>query len=164
MECVRSSLRKCYKEYESINSDRATSSGSPQVEGKNVGKKKLELSFFQFHSENRHLRPKRSELDNYLEEALVLESDEENFDILQWWKRNSDLYPTLAKMARDFLAVQVSTVASESAFSAAGRLTDHLRSSMTAETIEALICSKDWFASIDGSFNLDQFRPFMRNP
>ena len=120
----------------------------------------LILRFSEFKSQKRHLRPTRSELDNYLEEALV-ELDEENFDILQWWKRNSDLYPTLAKMARDFLAVQVSTVASESAFSAAGRLTDHLRNSMTAETIEALVCSKDWFGSIDGGFDLNQFRPFM---
>ena len=87
-----------------------------------------------------------------------------HFDILQWWKRNSDLYPTLAKMARDFLAVQVSTVASESAFSAAGRLTDHSRNSMNAETIQALICSRDWFYSVDGGFDLDQFRPFMRVP
>ena len=65
-------------------------------------------------------------------------------------------------MARDFLAVPVSTVASESAFSAAGRLTDHLRSSMNAETIEALVCTKDWFGSVDG-FDLDKFRPFMRS-
>lgn len=34
--------------------------------------------------------------------------EDENFSILQWWKRNSELYPTLAKMARDFLAVPVS--------------------------------------------------------
>jgi hAT family C-terminal dimerisation region len=32
---------------------------------------------------------------------------------------NSELYPTLAKIARDFLVVPVSIVASESAFSAA---------------------------------------------
>lgn len=88
--------------------------------------------------------------------------EDDNFDILQWWKRNSELYPTLAKMARAFLAVPVSTVASESAFSAAGRLTDHLRNSMVAETVESLICAKDWFGPDDGTFDLEQFRPFMR--
>ena len=133
---------------------------SPQVEHQNEKQKKLEISFQEFLSQNRRSRQKRSELDNYLEDAVVVELNEE-FNILQWWRKNSELYPTLAKMARDFLAIQVSTVASESAFSAAGRLTDHLRSSMTPETIEALICSKDWFISIDESSNLDQFRPFM---
>jgi hAT family C-terminal dimerisation region len=57
--------------------------------------------------------------------------------------------------------VQVSSVASESAFSVAGRLTDHLRSSMSAETIEALVCSKDWFGPNEGNFDLDYFRQFM---
>ena len=89
-------------------------------------------------------------------------SEDEEFDVLEWRKRKSDLFPILAKMARDFLAVPVSTVASESAFSAASRLTDNLRSSMTPETIKALVCSKDWFASIDGNFKLEQFRPFMQ--
>lgn len=65
-------------------------------------------------------------------------------------------------MARAFLAVPVSTVASESAFSAAGRLTDHLRNSKVAETVESLICAKDGFGPDDGTFDLEQFRPFMR--
>lgn len=76
----------------------------------------------------------------------------------------SELYPTLAKMAKDFLAVQVSTVASESAFSIAGRLTDHLCSSMIDETVDALICAKDWFSPDDGSFDLNKYRPLMRKP
>jgi len=116
------------------------------------------MRFSQFQSQR--LMSKNSELDTYLEKELV-SFHEKNFDILQWWKRNSESYPTLAKMARDFLAVQVSSVASESAFSAAGRLTDHLRSSMSAETLEALICSKDWFGPDEGNFNLDYFRQFM---
>ncbi|XP_078156069.1 zinc finger BED domain-containing protein RICESLEEPER 2-like [Carex rostrata] len=164
LEDVRSSLRKCYDDYASMcNVDRATSGGSPQVESSSLGKRKFDMKLSEFKFQKRHMRPRRSELDNYLEEAVV-ECDEENFDILQWWKRNSDLYPTLAKMERDFLAVQVSTVASESAFSAAGRLTDHSRNSMNAKTIQALICSRDWFYSIDGGFDLEQFRPFMQAP
>lgn len=47
-----------------------------------VGKKKLELQFAQFQFEKCHLHPRRSELDNYLEDALV-DLNEENFDILQ---------------------------------------------------------------------------------
>jgi len=78
------------------------------------------------------------------------------------WKEAEEM----AKFLEVFLDATktFSTVASESAFSAAGRLTDHLRNSMNAETIEALVCSKDWFGSINGSFDLNQFRPFMRIP
>ncbi|KAF5796779.1 putative HAT dimerization domain, ribonuclease H-like superfamily [Helianthus annuus] len=36
------------------------------------------------------------------------------FDILKWWKVQQCRYPILAKMARDILAIPVSTVASES--------------------------------------------------
>ena len=48
-------------------------------------------------------------------------------------------------MARDFLAIPVSTVSSESAFSAAGRILGKNRTSLAPETLEALICAKDWF-------------------
>jgi len=49
------------------------------------------------------------------------------FDILAWWKNQTGEYPVLAKIARDLLA-EVSTVASESAFSAGGRVVDPFRS------------------------------------
>ncbi|KAI3740220.1 hypothetical protein L2E82_30644 [Cichorium intybus] len=48
-------------------------------------------------------------------------------------------------MARDILAIPVSTVASESVFSTSGRVLDTFRSSLTAKVIEALICTQDWF-------------------
>ena len=50
-------------------------------------------------------------------------------------------------MARDVLAIQVSTVASESAFSAGGRVVDPYRSRLDPEMVEALICTKDWVAA-----------------
>ena len=39
------------------------------------------------------------------------------FDILLWWKANSSKYPILSQITRDVLAISVSTIASESAFS-----------------------------------------------
>ncbi|KAG8503324.1 hypothetical protein CXB51_001365 [Gossypium anomalum] len=71
---------------------------------------------------------KTSELDKYLAEAN--EEFVEDFDILLWWKVNSPRFPTLSKMARDVLAIPVSTVASESAFSTGGRVLDQYRSSV----------------------------------
>ncbi|KAL4582482.1 hypothetical protein LXL04_007032 [Taraxacum kok-saghyz] len=45
---------------------------------------------------------------------------------------------------RHVLAMPISTVASESAFSVGGRVIDRYRSSLNPETAEALICAQDW--------------------
>jgi len=63
---------------------------------------------------------------------------------LKWWKRHVDTYKVLAEMARDILAVPVSTVSSESAFSTSGRVLDQFRSSLGSKTVESLICAQDW--------------------
>uniref|UniRef100_A0A803MR43 Transposase n=1 Tax=Chenopodium quinoa TaxID=63459 RepID=A0A803MR43_CHEQI len=65
-------------------------------------------------------------------------------DILTWWKMNAHTYPILAHLARDVLAMPISTVASESAFSVGGRHLDSFRSSLTPKMVKALICSQDW--------------------
>jgi hypothetical protein len=77
-----------------------------------------------------------------LEEQLVRE--DENFEISTWWKTNSNKYPVLSAMARDFSAIPVSIVSSKSAFNLSGRILGDNRSSMTPQTLEALVCSKDW--------------------
>ncbi|KAH9724393.1 hypothetical protein KPL70_007468 [Citrus sinensis] len=53
-------------------------------------------------------------------------------------------YPELASMARDVLTIPISTVASESAFSVGGRVLDQFRSSLKPETVESIVCSRDW--------------------
>ena len=47
-------------------------------------------------------------------------------------------------MARDVLAIPITTVASESAFSTSGRILDDFRSSLTPFMVEALVCTQDW--------------------
>jgi hypothetical protein len=47
-------------------------------------------------------------------------------------------------MAADILAIPISTVASESTFSAGGRVIDEFRSRLNEESIETLICEGDW--------------------
>jgi hypothetical protein len=44
-----------------------------------------------------------TELDRYLKDRLA--PQKESFDILKWWKDNNRNYPTVARMARDALAM-----------------------------------------------------------
>ncbi|KAG6650499.1 hypothetical protein CIPAW_06G047500 [Carya illinoinensis] len=87
----------------------------------------------------------RSEVDRYLAEKCEDEGD--NFDLLNWWKVNSVRYRILSKVAHDVLAIPVSTVASESTFSTAGRVLDPFRSSLNPMMVEALICAQNWLRS-----------------
>lgn len=84
----------------------------------------------------------KSELDKYFSEDN--EEDTKGFDILKYWKDNSTRLPLLSRMARDLLAIPISSVASESAFSAGGRTLDDFRSSLTPTMVERLICANDW--------------------
>ncbi|XP_070668554.1 zinc finger BED domain-containing protein RICESLEEPER 2-like [Malus domestica] len=87
------------------------------------------------------------DVDSYLFDPLVQITKEEStkyFNILLWWKVNGNKYPILAAIAKDILAIQVSTVASESAFSTGGRVISDFRSSLTPKSVEALICMQNW--------------------
>ena len=62
---------------------------------------------------------RKSELDRYLLESSE-DPDVEDFDILMWWKMNSSRYRVLSQIACDVLAIPVSTIESEFAFSTRG--------------------------------------------
>ncbi|KAL5580764.1 hypothetical protein UlMin_013206 [Ulmus minor] len=79
----------------------------------------------------------KSELDKYLEEPVMSRSTE--FDILIWWKTNGIKYPLLSSIAREILAIPVTTVASESAFSIGGRVVSPHRNRLHPKTLEALV-------------------------
>ncbi|KAG5557536.1 hypothetical protein RHGRI_007693 [Rhododendron griersonianum] len=86
----------------------------------------------------------RSELTQYLEINLVTTEDLQSFDILAWWKKTEKTFPILSIMARDLLTPPVSSVASESAFSASNRVLDERRSRLAPDILDCLICLKDW--------------------
>ncbi|KAL6549859.1 hypothetical protein OROMI_020347 [Orobanche minor] len=89
------------------------------------------------------------EVDQYLDAPLELTEDEEKFDILLWWKVNDYKFLVLAAIAKDVLAIQTSTVASESCFSTGGRVIDCFSSSLTTKTVEGLICTQNWLLGDD---------------
>ncbi|KAL9410842.1 hypothetical protein AB3S75_044589 [Citrus x aurantiifolia] len=84
----------------------------------------------------------KTQLELYLSELRADRSS--HLDILSFWKDNQVRYPELSSMARDVLTIPISTVASESAFSVGGRVLDQFRSSLKPETVESIVCSRDW--------------------
>lgn len=64
---------------------------------------------------------------------------------LEFWKVNQYKFPILSAMAKDFLAVQASSVPSERAFSAGGNLVSKRRCSMAGKTIEMTQFLKYYF-------------------
>ncbi|CAN6170814.1 unnamed protein product, partial [Urochloa humidicola] len=91
------------------------------------------------------------ELDRYLHDDLF-PCDDEDFDILYWWRMHASQYPIVSRMARDVLAAPASTVASESAFSTSGRIINDHRTRLSGNTIEALICFQDWLREAGSSY------------
>ncbi|KAL6602693.1 hypothetical protein ACP70R_043054 [Stipagrostis hirtigluma subsp. patula] len=141
-----------FKEYFAVYEQRLRTNGTYQMPHSSqdsrsvgspvLGKRQIDEEYAQYKSSRRGSRASRSEIDKYLE--VDDEEDTKDFDILDWWKRHTETFPILSTMARDFLSIPISTVASESAFSCGGRILGDSRSSLTPQMLEALVCAKDW--------------------
>ncbi|CAH9105504.1 unnamed protein product [Cuscuta epithymum] len=100
-----------------------------------------------------HDAPLKSELDIYLEEGVFRcqEGDvTSEFDALAWWKSQELKFKILSKLARDVLAIPISTVASEATFSAGTRVLDPYHANLSCDMVEVLICGGDWVRQLHG--------------
>lgn len=82
----------------------------------------------------------RKEIDFYLSHPCA-DADE---DVLDWWKKNENLYPTLALMARDFLSIQATSVAAERLFSRGSLTIRKHRNRLNNDSIKYLMCLNSW--------------------
>ncbi|PKA56751.1 Putative AC9 transposase [Apostasia shenzhenica] len=64
----------------------------------------------------------------------------DDMSLLEWWKSSSTQYPVLSALARDVLAAQVSTVASESAFSTTEKIVGDYRNNLSPAPFCMLTC------------------------
>lgn len=87
-----------------------------------------------------------NEIKLYLE-ALPMASTKA--DPLEWWNANKDILPILSSIAKDYLAVQSSSVASERAFSSARQTCTDNRACLSTESMQATQCLKSWGKMFD---------------
>ena len=80
----------------------------------------------------------------YLNSPVIAACDDEEIDILQWWRSQEYMMPAMASMAREFLAIQATSAPSERAFSLARHVITEFRGGLAPETIRALMCLKTW--------------------
>ena len=84
----------------------------------------------------------KRELDWYLESPVVhLNVD---LDILAFWSGMSKCYPNLANLARDILAIPISTVLSKSVFTMGEKIVSPRRCTLKPDILEMLISLHDW--------------------
>ncbi|KAH0771726.1 hypothetical protein KY290_015707 [Solanum tuberosum] len=112
---VRTYMESLFNEYtKPISNDKNGQCSSTEVDtsdSRSVGGLGIFFEELQKHTSQRGGASSKSELVKYLDEEI--EVGKSDFDVLLWWKVNSPRFPLLSEMARDVLAIPVSSVASE---------------------------------------------------
>ncbi|XP_047249547.1 zinc finger BED domain-containing protein DAYSLEEPER-like [Capsicum annuum] len=141
VKVVKCNMHALFREYlknSSVDVDMVeSSSGRDDIE---VVDEMDEYDTFESQSE---LSPEKTQLDFYLEEPVLVRKENEDLDVLKFWKDNRIKYSKLSLMARDLLSIPITTVVSESAFSIGGRVIGKYQSSIFPENAEAKLCSRD---------------------
>ena len=80
-----------------------------------------------------------TDINRYLGVKTISFEDNEDFDILEWWKKQQIKYSVLSIITCDVLTVPMSTVASKAAFSAGGRMVSKKRYNLSPQAIESVV-------------------------
>ncbi|XP_073526241.1 uncharacterized protein, partial [Phyllobates terribilis] len=161
---VKGTAAEIFDEYKLIYAPSSSSSSSSSNAGSSNLRARPELiggksALNTFYKEvmNRSMKMSQStssvygsELDKFLGEEECYECD-----VLTWWRQDGHRFPILARMAHDVFAIPISTVPSESAFSAGGRTVDKFRSKLDPTMVQALLCTQDWILADIRSLDKD---------
>lgn len=103
--------------------------------------------FYAFITQNAGER--KSALDVYLAEPPMDYSTFPKLDVLKYWKNNKSRFKELSRMAFDVLCIPITTVSSESSFSAGSRVLTRYRSRLLPSNVQALICTRNWIRGFE---------------
>ncbi|XP_022899313.1 zinc finger BED domain-containing protein RICESLEEPER 2-like [Olea europaea var. sylvestris] len=145
LELLKVGLYECYKEMMTpplVSPKDATQPRSQSALQTTLGTSKPVPSIFRARL-MQETQVEKNDLVDYLNDRCE-DLTNDDFDILNWWKLNENKFKIVSQIAKDVLAIQISTVAPESAFSTSGRILDPFRSSLSAKMVEAVICTKNW--------------------
>ena len=159
MDNVKKSMSRLYLKYKAeatsfvdISSNKMEGDNSDAID--HGTKRSVKKDKFRAYLKRKDLFDAMNDLDKYLGEGI--EEEDPHFDVLAWWKGKLATYRALAIMARDILSIPITSVASECAFSTAGRVLDQFRSSLTPNIVECLVCTQDWLRSPMQSDNIEE--------
>ena len=145
IERVQMLFKDLIKEYE-FKAKLSISGSSAGAFSSSIGESSVVMSHVEEQLSSRYgdflkanmVENRKTELESYLGEYVLITKNK-IFDILGWWKINAIQYPLLSTIARDILAIPVSTVASELAFNTSGRVVSLHRNRLHSQTVEALM-------------------------
>ncbi|KNZ54334.1 uncharacterized protein VP01_2974g3 [Puccinia sorghi] len=121
---------------EALNFDNSNTVVQISSASKQNIKSKIEQSIFAPRVATRTLT---SEIQQYLTEA----TEDQSVDILKYCSRENT-FPSLAEMARCFLAIPATSAASKQVFSKSKAIIGPQRASLDSTSIEQLLCLKEW--------------------
>ncbi|OMO98114.1 Geminivirus AR1/BR1 coat protein [Corchorus capsularis] len=89
------------------------------------------------------------ELDKYLQEEPepLISSQTDQFEVLGWWSEHALKFPVVGRMARDILAIPMSTVIQGSSLDEKVMMDNPVFKGLAPQIIEAMICCKHWLES-----------------
>ncbi|KAK8938741.1 hypothetical protein KSP39_PZI011668 [Platanthera zijinensis] len=141
---VNVTLQKIYAEY--VENHMVEGEVSGEIEGSSHSNRQVQtqsdwFEYFDYVKSVESIQPQKSKLDIYLEEnCYMIEKDlsrgERNFDVLEWWRVHALKYKILSTLAKDILAILITSVASEATFSAGSRVIDKYRASLKTDTVQ----------------------------
>ncbi|TXG69465.1 hypothetical protein EZV62_004400 [Acer yangbiense] len=153
-------LYEFYKGVDNISSSDQVSRSIPLENEGDMGKVNENVDFrlerlkkFKQMKEKKDFVDLKNEVERYLIESDE-NTDDDSFDLLNWWKVNCSKYKILSRIAKDIFTIPMSTVASESAFSTGGRVLDSFRSSLSPKMVEILICLQNWLRTSNICFHV----------